>query len=239
MGANPVYPVIRRPLSRRVSTISRSGWAMSCAESAQRSASLFWMCNANCASGPATSLPSRIAIRLPSTRRDSLPGTSVPMLAIWAWIRTRRFPISVPKAASPSRTGCPTRHPPSAGPRKTRRGSRRATRWRSRACRSRRPPTACLSRIEPGAIGSTLVLLALIGGIGYGGWAVLQEVQRVQVSPVEQTPRVLSELDPLDSATAPSASEAARLEEEDESAQPACSHLRATAASTVSTGRRR
>ncbi len=62
-----------------------------------------------------------------------------------------------------------------------------------------------LSRIEPGAIGSTFVLLALIGGIGYGGYAVLQEVQRVQVSPVDQTPIVLSELDPLQAAIAPSA----------------------------------
>ncbi len=57
-----------------------------------------------------------------------------------------------------------------------------------------------MSRIEPGAVGSSLVLIALIAGIGYGGWAVLQEVQRVQVSPVEQTPTVLSEIDPLDGA---------------------------------------
>ena len=56
------------------------------------------------------------------------------------------------------------------------------------------------SGIEPGAIGSSLVLLALIGGIGYGGYAVLQEVQRVQVTPVDQTPIVLSELDPLKAA---------------------------------------
>lgn len=59
-----------------------------------------------------------------------------------------------------------------------------------------------LSRIEPGAVGSSLVLLALISGLGYGGWSVLQEVQRVQVAPVDQTPAVLSELDPLDAATA-------------------------------------
>lgn len=57
-----------------------------------------------------------------------------------------------------------------------------------------------LSRIEPGALGSTLVLLLLMGGIGYGGWSVLQEVQRVQLSPVDQTPVVLSDLDPLQSA---------------------------------------
>lgn len=54
-----------------------------------------------------------------------------------------------------------------------------------------------LSRIEPAAIGSMLVLVALIGAIGFGGWSVLREVQRVQVSPVDQTPVVLSDLDPL------------------------------------------
>ena len=54
-----------------------------------------------------------------------------------------------------------------------------------------------MSRIEPAAVGSTLVLVALIGAIGFGGWSVLKEVQRVQVSPVDQTPVVLSDLDPL------------------------------------------
>ncbi|MFD0857936.1 helix-turn-helix domain-containing protein [Roseovarius aquimarinus] len=53
------------------------------------------------------------------------------------------------------------------------------------------------SRIEPGAIGSVAVLVALIGAIGYGGWSVLNEVQRVQVAPVENTPDVLADLDPL------------------------------------------
>ena len=57
-----------------------------------------------------------------------------------------------------------------------------------------------LSRIEAGAVGSSLVLIALITGISYGGWSVLKEVQRVQVTPIEQTPTVLSELDPLDAA---------------------------------------
>jgi len=59
-----------------------------------------------------------------------------------------------------------------------------------------------LARIEPGALGSVLVLVALIGGIGYGGWSVLKEVQRVQVSPVDETPVVLSDLDPLQGALA-------------------------------------
>ena len=56
------------------------------------------------------------------------------------------------------------------------------------------------SRIEPRAIGSSLVLLALIAGIGYGGWAVLKEIQQVQFAPVDQTPVVLSDLDPLSAA---------------------------------------
>ncbi|MEL6452634.1 MAG: RodZ domain-containing protein [Pseudomonadota bacterium] len=59
---------------------------------------------------------------------------------------------------------------------------------------------AIWSKIEPRAIGSSLVLLALIGGIGFGGYSVLQEVQRVQVAPVDQTPVVLSDLDPLSGA---------------------------------------
>lgn len=56
---------------------------------------------------------------------------------------------------------------------------------------------AMFAHIEPGAIGSVLVLMALIGGIGYGGWSVLQEVQRVQFAPVEQSPGVTATVDPL------------------------------------------
>ena len=62
------------------------------------------------------------------------------------------------------------------------------------------------SQIEPRAIGSTLVLLTLICGIGYGGWSVLKEVQQVQFAPVDQVPLVLSDLDPVDSAARPAAS---------------------------------
>ncbi|WP_170475291.1 helix-turn-helix domain-containing protein [Ruegeria arenilitoris] len=58
-----------------------------------------------------------------------------------------------------------------------------------------------VSQIEPRAIGSSLVLLAVIGGIGYGGWSVLNRIQQVQVSPVEQAPVVLTDLDPLDAAS--------------------------------------
>ena len=57
-----------------------------------------------------------------------------------------------------------------------------------------------LSRIEPGAFGSVAVLLVLIGAIGYGGWSVLREVQRVQLAPVDEAPVVVAQIDPLDSA---------------------------------------
>lgn len=58
------------------------------------------------------------------------------------------------------------------------------------------------SGIEPGALGSIAVLLALISGIGYGGWKVLEEVQRVQLAPIDQAPGVVAELDPLAGAGA-------------------------------------
>lgn len=54
---------------------------------------------------------------------------------------------------------------------------------------------ALFSRIEPGAIGSSLVLVALIAGIGFGGWSVLQEIQKVQFAPVAQAPGVTSTLE--------------------------------------------
>ena len=41
------------------------------------------------------------------------------------------------------------------------------------------------------------MLILLIGALGYGGWSVLQEVQRVQLAPVDQAPSVVAELDPL------------------------------------------
>ncbi|WP_137702016.1 helix-turn-helix domain-containing protein [Marimonas lutisalis] len=59
---------------------------------------------------------------------------------------------------------------------------------------------SAFSRIEPRAVGSMLVLVALIGALGFGGWTVLNEVQRVQVAPVEHTPNVLADLDPLEGA---------------------------------------
>ena len=59
-----------------------------------------------------------------------------------------------------------------------------------------------LANVEPRAIASSLVLLALIAGVGYGGVSVVNEIQRVRIVPVEQTPVVLSDLDPLATAGA-------------------------------------
>ncbi|MEM0936679.1 MAG: RodZ domain-containing protein [Pseudomonadota bacterium] len=58
-----------------------------------------------------------------------------------------------------------------------------------------------LSSLEPRAIGSILVLLLLITGIGYGGWSVLKEVQRVTVAPVERAPNAVAQIDPLEGVT--------------------------------------
>ncbi|MBW6506631.1 MAG: helix-turn-helix domain-containing protein [Rhodobacteraceae bacterium] len=55
-------------------------------------------------------------------------------------------------------------------------------------------------KIEPRAVGSVLVLATLVVGLGYGGYSILQEVQRVQVAPVEQSPGMLAMIDPLAAA---------------------------------------
>lgn len=59
------------------------------------------------------------------------------------------------------------------------------------------------SGFEPGALGSLAVLAALVAGLGYGGWIVVQEIQQVQVSPIEQAPELIAELDPLTPVTPP------------------------------------
>ncbi|WP_233491857.1 helix-turn-helix domain-containing protein [Nioella nitratireducens] len=56
------------------------------------------------------------------------------------------------------------------------------------------------SNLEPGALGSALVLLALVGVIGYGAWSVLTEIQRVQFVPVEEEPTMTASLDPIETA---------------------------------------
>jgi transcriptional regulator with XRE-family HTH domain len=53
------------------------------------------------------------------------------------------------------------------------------------------------SWIEPGALGSVAVLIALVMGLGYGAWAVLHDIQRLQIAPVDEAPVPLAQLDPL------------------------------------------
>ena len=64
------------------------------------------------------------------------------------------------------------------------------------------PAEGLLANIEPRAVGSVLVLVALIAGLGYGGLSILREVQQVQLAPVDQTPVVLSDIDPLKAQSA-------------------------------------
>jgi cytoskeletal protein RodZ len=59
-----------------------------------------------------------------------------------------------------------------------------------------------MAQVEPGAVGSIAVLLALIAALGYGGWSLLQEVQRVQLAPIDEAPSVVAEIDPLGNVSA-------------------------------------
>lgn len=58
-------------------------------------------------------------------------------------------------------------------------------------------PESFWSSIEPRAIGSIFVMAALVCALGYGGWSVLQEVQKVNLTPSDQTPGVIAQLDPV------------------------------------------
>ncbi len=49
-------------------------------------------------------------------------------------------------------------------------------------------PRRRLPDIPFNAIGSVLVMLALIGGLGYGGMRVIESIQRVDIAPVDQSP---------------------------------------------------
>lgn len=66
------------------------------------------------------------------------------------------------------------------------------------------------SSVEPRAIGSVLVLVLLIAGLGYGGWSVLQQVQRVNLTPGDDAPGVIATLDPVEGGGLP----APQLEDE-------------------------
>ncbi len=71
-------------------------------------------------------------------------------------------------------------------------------------------PLATVARaplVPLSAIGSVLVLAMLVGGLGYGGWMVLQNIQRVQFAPVDDLPIALAEMAPLAAPEEPEAAE--------------------------------
>ena len=55
-----------------------------------------------------------------------------------------------------------------------------------------------LNTISPSGLASVAVLFGLIFGIGYGGWSVLKDIQRVEFAPVDQTPGVVATIETLD-----------------------------------------
>nr|WP_236635876.1 RodZ domain-containing protein [Paracoccus aminophilus] len=59
------------------------------------------------------------------------------------------------------------------------------------------------SSVEPRAIGSVMVMVMLACGLGYGGWSVLQEVQKVNLTPGDHAPGVIASLDPVQDASQP------------------------------------
>lgn len=75
------------------------------------------------------------------------------------------------------------------------------------------PRESLLAGIRPGMIGSFAVLFCLIVGLGYGGWSVLREIQKVSIAPVESAlgavPPAAAETDGPVSGDAAAASAAA------------------------------
>jgi hypothetical protein len=59
------------------------------------------------------------------------------------------------------------------------------------------PKESFFNRVDVRAFASSMVLMLLLGGLGYGAYSVVQKIQRVQMVPVEQAPLVASDLDPL------------------------------------------
>lgn len=66
-------------------------------------------------------------------------------------------------------------------------------------------PGGLLNTVSLAGIGSVMVLVLLIGGLGFAGWKVVQNIQRVELSPVDQTPVLITDVEipgaPSDHAT--------------------------------------
>lgn len=73
-------------------------------------------------------------------------------------------------------------------------------------------PRRRLSDVPLSAVGSLAMLVGLVGALGYGGWSVLQNIQRVQFAPVEEAPVALAELDTVEAPAVPALDETAMTE---------------------------
>jgi len=62
------------------------------------------------------------------------------------------------------------------------------------------PRESVIGPLDLPAIGSIAILLILIAGIAFGGWAVLKEIQRVDLAGSTEAPLMGTGLDPLESA---------------------------------------
>jgi cytoskeletal protein RodZ len=71
------------------------------------------------------------------------------------------------------------------------------------------PRRGILPEYPLSALGSLVVLVALVAGLGYGAWNVLQNIQRVQFAPVEDLPLAVADVDPLEAPQPPDLAEAA------------------------------
>lgn len=59
------------------------------------------------------------------------------------------------------------------------------------------PKESFLSFVSPSGIASVFVLSGLIFGLAAGGWAILNDIQRVDLVPVDQTPGVVASVNPI------------------------------------------
>ena len=94
-------------------------------------------------------------------------------------------------------TVMPVKHPKAAKKGLPSRGKMAPEASLGRAMPRVQPSPGWFQQLDPGALGSIAVLLALIIGLGYGAWSVVTELQRVTVVPVDTTPELLAEVDPL------------------------------------------
>ncbi|HEU0222806.1 MAG TPA: RodZ domain-containing protein, partial [Paracoccaceae bacterium] len=56
------------------------------------------------------------------------------------------------------------------------------------------PPAPDISLAALSGLGSILILVALVAALGYGGWYLLRDIQRIGIAPVNQAPEVFADL---------------------------------------------